>query len=247
MTGAFEFAEVGPTGELTHGKVAEDTYTNKAGTYGRMFSVTRQDLVNDDLGALAALPKRIGRGGALKLNLVVWTVFMNNSAFFKTANKNYATGAGTVLSVAALTAAELLFLDQTDTDGKPLGLRPKTLLVPNALSALSAQLMKSLELRDTTASKKYVTANPHVGKFEPVPSSYLSNSSITGNSTKAWYMLADARDMAVVEVVFLNGVEVPTVQRADADFNTLGVQFRGFFDFGAALLEPRGGVKMRGE
>jgi hypothetical protein len=30
-----------------------------------MTSVTRTDLINDDLGALTAVPQRIGRGGAL--------------------------------------------------------------------------------------------------------------------------------------------------------------------------------------
>jgi hypothetical protein len=40
---------------------------------------------------------------------------------------------------------------------------------------------------------------------------------------------------------------MPTVESADADFNTLGIQMRGYHDFGVAKQEPRGGVKMKGE
>ncbi|HPP28910.1 MAG TPA: hypothetical protein PLV57_20575 [Phycisphaerae bacterium] len=247
LSGAFEYEEVGPTGELKHGAVDEETFTNQAKTYGRMFSITRTDLINDDLGALTALPRRIGRGGALKLNKVFWTAFLNNGSFFTTGRGNYKAGADTVLSVDGLTDAELLFLEQKDADGNPLALVAKVLLVPPALLVRGTQLMNSMELRDNAASSKYVTSNPHAGKFSVVHSAYLSNASISGYSAKAWYLLADPDDLPVVEVAFLNGQQTPTVERADADFNVLGIQFRGYFDFGVALQDYRAGVKMKGE
>jgi hypothetical protein len=247
LTGAFEYEEVGATGELKHGQVDEETFSNQAKTYGRMFSITRTDLINDDLGALTALPRRIGRGGALKLNKVFWTAFLNNAAFFTAARGNYKAGADTVLSVDGLTDAELLFLEQKDAEGSPLGITPKVLLVPPALLVRGTQLMNSTELRDTTANTKYVTNNPHAGKFSVVHSAYLSNSTLTGYSAKAWYLLADPEDLPVIEVAFLNGQQTPTVERADADFNVLGIQFRGYFDFGVALQDWRAGVKMKGE
>ena len=51
----------------------------------------------------------------------------------------------------------------------------------------------------------------------------------------------------MIEVAFLNGVKRPTVESADADFNVLGIQMRGFFDFGVSLQDHRGGVKSKGE
>ena len=86
---------------------------------------------------------------------------------------------------------------------------PAILLVPTALSAMGTQLCKSLEIRDTTASTKYPIANPHQGKFRAEVSRYLSNSHYTGNSSKAWYLLADPADLPVIEVAFLNGQESP--------------------------------------
>jgi hypothetical protein len=76
---------------------------------------------------------------------------------------------------------------------------------------------------------------------------YLGNTQYTGNSTKAWFMLADPNDLPVIEVAFLNGQESPTIETAEADFNVLGVQMRGYHDFGASLQDYRGGVKVKGE
>jgi hypothetical protein len=245
LNGGFEYDEVSPAGELKHGEASETSYTNQAKTYGKMFSVTRQDIVNDDMGALTALPMRIGRGAAMKLNKVFWSAFLNNSSFFTAGRNNLVTGANSALGVDALTVAEQKFLDQTDPDGNPLGIAPAVLLVPTALNAKAAQLMASTELRPASSAKD-VIANPHAGKFSVVYSAYLSNAALTGNSSTAWYLLANPTDIATIEVAFLNGVETPTVETADADFNVLGIQMRGYHDFGVALQEYRAGVKNAG-
>jgi hypothetical protein len=56
-------------------------------------------------------------------------------------------------------------------------------------------------------------------------------------------LLGDPQDIPVIEVAALNGNPNPTVETADADFNTLGVQMRGYADFGVAKQNPLGGVK----
>jgi hypothetical protein len=243
LTGGFQFDEIGAGGEIKHGAVGEETYTNKAQTYAKMFSVTREDLINDDLGALSALPARIGRGAALKLNAVFWNAFHNNAAFFTSGNGNLiaSNGLSTNGGIDALTAAEQKFMDQTDPDGFPLALSPYLMLVPTALYARAAVLMASAEVRNP--SGKDVTANPHAGKFEVVTTPYLSSSAISGSSASSWYLFANPAELAAIEVCFLNGTETPTVESADADFNVLGVQMRGFFDFGVALQDHRAAVK----
>lgn len=114
-------------------------------------------------------------------------------------------------------------------------------------SLRASPLTESADVRDTTASTKYLTNNPHAGKFSVVYSAYLANALLAGYSAKAWYLLADPADLPVIEVAFLNGQQTPTVERADADFNVLGIQFRGYFDFGVGLQDYRGGVKLKGE
>ena len=247
LVGADQYQPVAPGGELKHGTLGEESYTNKADTYGLLLGIDRRDIINDDLGAITTVPRKLGRGSGLKINDVFWAIFLNNSGFFKTANNNYISGADTALSIDGLTKAEVKFMDQVDPDGKPIGIMPSVVLVPTALSAIGTQLFKSLEIRETTASTKYPTANPHQGKFRVEVSRYLSNSQYTGNSDKAWYLLADPSDLPVIEVAFLNGQESPTIESAEADFNVLGVQMRGYHDFGVALQDPKGGVKAKGE
>lgn len=247
LIGKDQYEQVAPGGELKHGTLGEESFTNKADTYGLMLSIDRRDIINDDLGAITTVPRKLGRGSGLKINDVFWATFLNNAAFFSVANSNLLTGADTVLSIDGLTKAEVAFMDQVDPDGKPLGIMPTIMLVPTSLSAVGSQLYKSMELRDTTSSTKFPVNNPHQGKFRVEVSRYLSNSHYTGNSSKAWYLLADANDLPVIEVAFLNGQESPTIETADADFSVLGIQMRGYHDFGCAMQDPHGGVRSKGE
>lgn len=248
MNGSFVFDEVGPTGKLKHDETSEESYTNAVKSYGRMFAITRQDLINDDLGALTAVPQRIGRGAGLKLNKVFWTLFVNNSTQFASGNLNYFEGAATNLQSSSLATAERTFRDQVDADGEPLGIDPAILLVPTALSRTAAELMQSgLFVAGGGATGSQIpSANTFQGAYTVASTPYLSNSGYTGYSSTAWYLLANASDMPVVEIAYLNGVESPTVETAEADFNTLGIQMRGYFDFGVAWQDVRGGVKSKG-
>lgn len=247
LIGRDQYEQVAPGGELKHGTLGEESYSNKADTYGLMLSIDRRDLINDDLGAITTVPRKLGRGSGLKINDVFWSTFLANAGFFTAGNKNYLAGADTALSIDGLTKAEVAFMDQVDADGKPIGIMPSVMLVPTALSAMATQLYKSLEFRDTTANTRFPVANPHQGKFRAEVSRYLANAQYPGYSAKAWYLLADPSDLPVIEVAFLNGQESPTIETADADFNVLGVQMRGYHDFGVALQDPRGGVKSKGE
>lgn len=254
MTGDFAFQKIGPDGELKHGKIDEQSFGQRADTHGIMFALTRQMIINDDLGAFTDIPRQIGMGAAEAIADAVWGLWLANpvqsdgKAFFHTGHKNYKSGADTALGVDSLTAAEVLFGEQTKPNGRPLNARAVKLLVPTALKVPAEILMKSVRLNETTTTDKgKPSENPHTGKFEVVSSTYLSNSSFTGASVKTWYLLADPNRLPVIEVAFLNGVDRPTVEKTDADFNTLGVMFRGYIDFGVKEQDYRGALKMKGE
>jgi hypothetical protein len=254
MTGAFQFQQVGPDGELKHGKLDEQTFGQKADTHGIMFALTRQMIINDDMGAFTDIPRQIGMGAAEAIADAVWGLWLGNpvqsdgKTFFHADHGNYVEGADSALSVDGLTDAEVTFGKQTKPNGKPLGMPARILLVPTALKVPAEMLMKSVQLNETTtANKAKPSTNPHVGKFEVVSSVYLSNASFTGASSKAWYLLADPNRLPAIEVAFLNGVDRPTVEKTDADFNTLGIQFRGYIDFGVREQDYRGALRMKGE
>lgn len=245
LTGDLDFSKVGPDGEIKHGTLGEVAYSNKADTYARMLAITRTDIINDDLGALTAVPRRLGRGAMLKLNDIFWTEFLNNTAFFASGNSNVNTGVAD-MTVGGLAATEIIFMDQTDPDGKPLGIQPAILLVPTNLKASALTLMNSERLIDGTATATQGDGNIWRGRFRVESSPYMSVITYTGYSAAAWYMLADPAVMPVIEIAALNGRVEPTVETADADFNVLGVQMRGYSDVGVNLQEYRGGVRADG-
>ena len=248
MTAAGIFQKVGADGELKHAGLEEESYTNQVETWGRMIALTRQMMINDDLGAFLQIPRAIGRMSALALEEVVFTLLLSNpGAFFSTGNKNYFEGAETALDIGSLTVAEQMFLDRVDKQGKPILVQPAIVLVPTSLKVTAEQLFKELPLNQVPANNKAKPVNnPHAGKFRPICSPYLSVSSISGNSSTAWYLLADPNDVAAIEIAYLRGKRVPTIESGETDFNTLGMQWRGYFDFGCAMQDQRAAVKSKG-
>jgi phage major head subunit gpT-like protein len=234
LNGGFKFDKVANGGELKNAAASEESRTISADTYGIMTSVTRTDLINDDLSALTAVPQRIGRGGALKLNDVFWADFVDDSTFFTSGRNNLSTGS-LALSLANLKALATRFRKLKDPDNNPVAVEPRILLVPVDLELAAAEIMGSTLIQSGNTSGQ-PDRNVLAGRYQVVASTYLTN-------TTDYYLLASPADLPVMEVAFLNGVQSPVVETAEADFNLLGIQMRGYFDFGVAKAEYLAGVK----
>ncbi len=256
MTGVGQFVKVAKDGQLKHGTLTDASYTNKLDTYGRMLTLTRQDQIDDDLGAFTRLASAMGRQAVLAIEEAVFILLLSNpSNFFHANNRNLKTGAGSVLAVDGLSDAEQALMDQVDSNNKPILVRGAVLLVPSSLKVTAARLYTEDRLNETTTADKGKPANnPHVGKYKPCASSYLNNTNIkddsgaalSGQSSTAWYLFANPADVAAMEIAYLRGQRLPTIQSGEADINTLGMTWRGFFDFGVAMQDPVGAVKSTG-
>jgi len=258
LTSDATFVKVGSGGELKHGSTADESYTVQADTYGRMFGLTRQQIINDDLGALNDMTQHLGCGAGEGVNEVFWTAWLAavaGAAFWTAARGNFDDGADSALDIDGLTAADILFGSQTKPDigvnplstGKPLGLSPEILLVPLDLRAKAQQLMTSVEVRNPSGSAQLPISNPHAGRYRVESSSYIRSTDFHASaSTTAWWLLANPNRLASIEIAFLNGQQRPTIEQAEADFNTLGLQFRGYFDFGVSVQDYRASVMMAG-
>lgn len=233
------FEELPPTGEIKHGTMDQESYTNQAKTYAKMLALPRTDIINDDLGAFNSIRERIGAGSGRKLNSVFWTAFLDDATFFAAAHGNTLT---TALGEAGIAAAKVLLAAQKDKSGDhPIGLSvPMLLLTGATLNPTALKWYVSQEVRDTTANTKTPTENIYRNKYRPVESAYIT-------STTSWYLLPiGGGELAPMEVCFLDNVQSPTIESADVDFNTLGIQFRGYWDFGVAKKEWRASVKSTG-
>jgi len=225
LTGNGVFEKVGPDGELKHATLTEEAYKNRVETFGRMIALTRQMIINDDLGAFLQIPRIIGRMSALKREEAVFELLLSNpSSFFSTTNKNYISGVDTALSIDALQLAEQKFRDQVDVDGKPILIRPAILLVPTSLAMTARRLFNETRVNETTETGKPKPAdNPFAGMFRPVVSPYLNAQGLTGSSSKAWYLFASPADVAALEIAYLRGRRTPTIESGETSFNTLGM------------------------
>ncbi|MEM9108602.1 MAG: HK97 family phage prohead protease [Planctomycetota bacterium] len=249
------FRKVGPDGELKSIGLTEASYTNKVDTFGAIVALNRQQIINDDLGAFLELQAMLGRLSAIRKEEAVFVLLLSNpSSFFSTGNKNYFSGASTSLSIDSLTTGKQMFKDFVDSNGKPILVSPDRLLVPSTLEVTANSLYKEQGIIAGTSTAKQPKNNPHAGLFKPVVSPYLNNTAITdqdgqtitGQSNTGWYLLSNPAIRAAVAIAFLNGKQTPTIESAQTSFDTLGMQWRAFDDFGVGTEETTAAVNSKG-
>lgn len=247
LDGNMRFLEVGSSGELKHGELAESTFSYRIATYGRMFTISRQDLINDDLQMLESIPRIIARAFAERIDeLFAELLLANTGNFFGESHANY-LNEGSGLGITALGQAATLMRRQTDQFGKPVSVIPAILLCPPELEVTADSLFASENLIVAGDSDTILpSGNPARGKYRPVVMPHLSNSGYSGYSTTAWWLLTNPSDVSPFALAFLDGKKGPSVESADANFDTLGISFRGFGDAGVAQLDYRGGVLSTG-
>ncbi len=258
MLDDMEYEELGPNGQIKHGTIGEESFTRRAKTYAKMAGLTRVDIINDDLGAYDDLRNRVGRGSSMKFNRVFWAKWLAlSTAVFTTGNGNYISGATTNLGVdgVGLQLGILKFdqlrspaADGSKVPGGRLAGRAEILLHGSALQFNADRLYQSTNVNTGGAAtaESVGNANIHAGKYRPVKSVWVDDTAMTGYSATAWWLLRNPSILAAIVVSFLNGVETPTVEESDADFDTLGILFRGYHDFGVDDNEPLAGIMSKG-
>ena len=245
LTGDLTYGKVGPSGEVKHGTFGEETYSNQADLYGLVLGLSYKDIRNDDLGAFAKLSRRMGRGGALKINEVFWTEFLaGQGTFWASGNGNYYAGTNYAFTLDKLGEyANVAWAIRTDPSGDYMADEAMFLLVPPALEMDGREYMTSTEISNDNGSG---SKNPLAGKWQVVMSRYLQDSNITGYSASNYFLVADpASESAVIETVFLDGQEMPTVEAAEPDLTRLGILLRGMHAFGVTKQEKRGAIKFK--
>ena len=241
---------VGADSKLADSKLIEGKGTNKLETYGKIIQLTRQQIMNDDLGSFLKTADILGNRCAKTIDKLFFTKLMSNPNFtdgkslFSEDHNNLLDGSDTALSIEAVKNAIAQFLKQTDIAGDSIGEMPTHLVVAPEIYMLAREICES-QYVVTGNTKITAQLNAVAGIMEPVVSPYLSNASITGASSKAWYMFSN--NVPALEIGFLNGNRTPTVEQADCDFEYLGLRYRCFYDLGVGVADYRGVLKATGE
>jgi hypothetical protein len=238
-----DFAMVPKDGEIKHGSLSQTYFQNKVDTYGQMLTLSRQDIVNDNLNAFLQLPAMLGRKAAVAIEKSLYLQIAGASdTFYSTAQGNRLVGA---LGITELGAAEAALANMADAWGDPIYAMAKFLLVPPALKYMADQIYTSALVDDFTPGPNTArpTDNPFRGRFEVLASPYLQLTTVPGNSPTTWHLLADPLILPAFQVVYLDGRRAPTIESQDTLFNTLGLSMRAVFDFGVAQLDFRDAIK----
>lgn len=241
LSEADELVEMSEHGEFTHSEIGEADQTVQAGTYGRSFSITRKALINDDLNALSTIPAKYGVAAKRMINRMVYDLINNNVKIGSTnlfhSNHGNLASAGGVLSVETLGAGRAAMRKQKNIGKKEyLNITPAFLLVPTDLETAAQQLVASI----VDPSKNNATPNPFANRLTVIADPHLDD-----GSTAAWYLAAAPGLVDTVEVVYLHGKEMPTMESMTS-FDMLGIKWRIYFDFGVKALDYRGLYKNPG-
>jgi hypothetical protein len=227
--------EVKEGGEVTYGARAEAKEGFALKTYARIFSLTRQAIINDDLGAFADTSAAFGRSAAeteadLLANLL--TANNGNGTNLDDGNPLYGTtrgneaATGTAIDVTNLGLARKAMRDVKGLDGKtPLNIVPAHLVVGTAKETEAEQALAALY------AAHVADTNPFSGRLTLHVEPRLS-----GN---AWRLFADPASATTLVYGYLNGSDGPLMETREG-WDTLGYEFRCVLDFGCGLEGWRG-------
>lgn len=222
-------------GEIKAGTMAEAREAYKVETWARKIGITRQVLVNDDLGAFSDLARRMGQGAAetearilvdlLEANTGNGPKLSDNKTLFHADHGNKA-GSGAAISDTTLSAARLALRTQKGIEDRTIRVTPKNLLVPPALETDAEKWLA------TVAPAKAADVNPFSGSLSLVVEPRLS-------SATRWYVTADPGEIDGLEYAYLSGNEGPQVE-SRSGWDVDGVEIRVILDFGAGFVDHRG-------
>lgn len=234
LAGMPELKKVREGAEYTYAGLSESAEKYSIATYGRIIAITRQTLINDDLGAFDRLPSLFGRAAAELENDLVWGILLANPVMgdgvtlFHASRGNLA-GAGAVPSEATFEAADIALGDQKDAAGKPLNLSYKYFLGAQKYAVAVKKLLTSV------AAAKTGDVNVYQNAVTPI----IENRLKPATGTAPWFMAVDPGQWDTIEYAYLEGEEgLYTEERVG--FEVDGMEIKGRLDFGAKAIDGRG-------
>jgi len=240
MAGMPEFKKVREGGEYTYATLSESSEKYALATYGRMIAITRQTLINDDLGAFDRLPTLFGRGAANLENDIVWGILLDNpkmsdgKALFHTDHGNE-QGADDITE-AAIEKMDIAMGAQTGADAKPLNIRPKFIAVSRKHKVQAQKLLTAV-----TAAK-----TGDVNVYQNAFSLIVEDRLYKPQGSCPWFTIADPATWDTIEYGYLEGEQgLYTEERVGFDVD--GIEIKARLDFAAKAIDFRGFQKNPGK
>jgi len=225
--------------EYKYGDRTEQKEEYNIATYGKMFALTRQVIVNDDLSALTDIPAMHGEAASRKLGDIAYSVLTANAAMgdgtalFHADHSNIGTGS----AVDVDSIQEAIFNMKTQKDIKDirrLNIRPVFFIAPVAIEGSSEMFFNTGNFAATGDTDALIaTLNPYAGSYF----TRIYEPRLDDDSATAWYF-AGAQGRTVV-MYFLDGVQAPYMETKQG-WSVDGVEYKVRLDAGAKAKDWKG-------
>lgn len=217
---------------MRYGAIDEEGESIAVVNWARGLRLTREALINDDLGLLGDVPARLGRAARetedqeLVNALVgaggVGVTMSDGAAFFDSSHGNLAAS-GAAISDTTLSAARLAMRRQTDSRGNRIAVNPRYLVVPPDLETAAQKQLAAIQASSVADVNAFATLGLLV---EP----RLTDAA-------RWYLAGEGVEGLVI--VRLEGRAGPQVD-STVDFDTKSIKFSVLNDFAVVPLDWRG-------
>lgn len=250
LHGRYQVGSFGNLDSLTEGNEFKNKQLSdgqkegiQAGTKGNVVTITRQAIINDDLGAFNGIAMQLGRAARRTVEADVYALLEANPemsdsvALFHATHGNLA-GTGSAVTVASLAAGRTAMAKQKSVGkgGDFLDLRP-AVFVGGIGAADDARVANESEY-DPDSTNALQKPN----KVRGLVGDVVGSPRIAGNG---WYLFANPMDAPVIEVAFLDGIDEPFLD-AQEQFNVDGASYKVRLDYGVSAIDFRGAYKNAG-
>jgi hypothetical protein len=228
---------VAPGGQYKYVTLGERAEPRVLATYGEIFAVNRQTIINDDLDAFSRIPRKMGRAAIRTVGNLAYAVLTGNPAMadgvtlFDATHANLQTAAAP--STAAIDLMRVAMARQKDVgqDTGSLNIRMRYLIVPIALEGAAKVVRDSQVEVLSTTTKNNTVPNSVAGTFEVVSDARLDDA-----SASIYYGAADPAMHDTVVVDYLDGNQAPTLEQQNG-WSVDGVEFKVRMDAAAKALD----------
>ncbi|MDS1310503.1 head maturation protease, ClpP-related [Marinobacter xiaoshiensis] len=228
--------------EYKYGTFSDGGMTFSIDKYGKMFSLTYEAMINDDLQAFTRLPQAFGKSAKRKEADLVYSVLTGNptlndgKALFHSSHGNLVTGV-TGLTVTSLSEPRAKMRKQKGLNSSaPINVVPRFLIVPASQETTAEQLLASV----VDPSKSNDTTNPDFIRGLTL----VVDSRLDAVSEKDCYLAASPDQVDTITRAYLANTPRPYYEMRQG-WEVDGVQVKARLEFAAVPVDYRGLVKLQ--
>ncbi|UWQ77613.1 S49 family peptidase [Leisingera sp. S132] len=239
--------EVGEDAEFNYATIGDFGEEIMLATYGKLFKISRQAIINDDLDAFTDIPRKMGRASKRTVGAMVFAVLNSNpamsdgKALFHADHGNLA-GSGAAPSEGTIDAGLTAMAEQkpreTKDENAVLNIQPKYLLARTTQRAAVLRALNSEKAPDTSGGKGSQAYNTVYKSAEPI-----LDARVSGN---AWFLLADPEAHDTIEVAYLDGQREPYIEQQEG-WTVDGTEMKVRLDAGVSPMAWHGMYKNPGQ